>query len=1454
MAGADSPGARGSAEMPVGLSNFGHLVDAAKQQTELIVWMAEKLQEHERKLAGMDGMGTRSASDGLSVRAWKPGLKRSESQAKASMPPLAKGEPASPPNGSQSRGSGATLGVSVSEAPTTAASLAAAAPADEEGAAHPAPAGPPQASPLAGEGERESDASSLESRVVLPVALAEQAEFGSSAPGQGRESIAEDSASVMQERVTPRRASVAEGWMEQRLEEFAEYMREELERAAEVSSQSIARLAAQMRAMSPRAASAAESPDSASLTRGGQHGPASPPGEPSELEAAEEELPAMAGAGAQPADADGPGEGRAERRGAEGSRPGSAAREGPRPASPLAGLESSEQLALVRGMAEGLQRQMDRIHVDELKDIRLEHVSMKADVDELREGVRLLEQELLRLRPGGDADEGAAELHRLVHRASSDAAREGEPQAAASAASEKRSAESEEDDESLGPLGGALQGSEDFAEVDHEAAQVVKRLEERLKTLEEEHRVSKAKLGHSIQILEKAAREDDENHRRQFKAWNLANQVDVIQSVVAEEMRHVRDEVRKEMRQAGPSTAGPLLRGPSPWGEDVGRAGNAAAAPAPAADRDKDMKEVEEKLRRLQECYQQNTLKIAGLKSATRAIEHSASSAMDKAKRVADDMDAVAEMAQRHEARLEFLARDGVGIADAQVLARSLSEVSGLHSIQSAPSLPSASQTPSPGPSQRKPAAGAARQGRRRSSLIVGADAQQPAVEATASGEASPGGVSEIGSMPPATPARRLSAVHSGVDDGVTARFVRLGKKVTDLQGETTEQMRAMQTTVTLLSQRLGMMESFLPKRLRRQVEKIIEMEMDKEAKEKEKMEEDEERIRKEKSKENKTKKSKKDEKEKKSVDFASREKLVETKEFKIDDDEQVPWQKIGEPDVRWSWCFQPRNEMGRDLALHFQTMEDERQEFEDEIRRLLDDARKNGNLLGRRPHQPHRGIAERRVTHQEAMGAASSADTQEEPASPGGGLEVPQEELVAEFPPSPNTDRSLDRISKRVDKVVLPQIAELADRMDRMVVELRDTKKASESKLDAKADKQQVQGLAVKVAFFDTFDPAKLESRIDSAEGAIKFVEQLNDRLAMQVRKAESSAVNKNDITKLWQEVSGIKVDAQKLTKSIQDVTTNSFNATQKLSIKMEEVGKRFEMEVKTLQSEKATVKDLTALSEKVKLLEIAIKSSSKALTESSGPEVNVVVKRIILGMEDKLMLLENKIQALINGGVAVGGDAGGGMATLQGLPVEQTEKLGQDIEHATQAVQKLKQEVGLSKADLDSVKMQLATHIDIAQRINVLVESVSPGEGESSDGAGSLTLSRVQVMIAAAARQLVAGSKWVTREAFDHRISEIQSQVQLSSRQLLGQVEEMVATSGRALQPPAAANGGLLPKVVTAKQAGGTLQLQYVEAERASQSARGPRRREDQAGSVAVRKVMSHTVGGGALPWPGR
>merc|ERR1712151_126435 len=90
---------------------------------------------------------------------------------------------------------------------------------------------------------------------------------------------------------------------------------------------------------------------------------------------------------------------------------------------------------------------------------------------------------------------------------------------------------------------------------------------------------------------------------------------------------------------------------------------------------------------------------------------------------------------------------------------------------------------------------------------------------------------------------------------------------------------------------------------------------------------------------------------------------------------------------------------------------------------------------------------------------------------------------------------------------------------------------------------------------------------------------------------------------------------------------------------------------------------------------------------------------------------------------------------------------------------------------------------HVELAQRLNVFVES-NDVMGNGDDGT-SLSLGRVQVMIAAAARQLVAGSKWITKETFDIRIGELRKEYMYSSRQMQAQLEELGALFMKSIPP---------------------------------------------------------------------
>jgi hypothetical protein len=107
------------------------------------------------------------------------------------------------------------------------------------------------------------------------------------------------------------------------------------------------------------------------------------------------------------------------------------------------------------------------------------------------------------------------------------------------------------------------------------------------------------------------------------------------------------------------------------------------------------------------------------------------------------------------------------------------------------------------------------------------------------------------------------------------------------------------------------------------------------------------------------------------------------------------------------------------------------------------------------------------------------------------------------------------------------------------------------------------------------------------------------------------------------------------------------------------------------------------------------------------------------------------------------------------------------------------LKQDINLSKVDIEHIAEQGQQHIDLAQRLNVLVEGAATATGVGDEGT-VLSLNRVQVMIAAAARQLVAGSKWITKETFDLRITEMRKEYLNGSRHVQTQIEAQLAELG--------------------------------------------------------------------------
>merc|ERR1719201_799137 len=136
-------------------------------------------------------------------------------------------------------------------------------------------------------------------------------------------------------------------------------------------------------------------------------------------------------------------------------------------------------------------------------------------------------------------------------------------------------------------------------------------------------------------------------------------------------------------------------------------------------------------------------------------------------------------------------------------------------------------------------------------------------------------------------------------------------------------QFEAIKKEIQILSERTNMITSFLPRRLKRMVERLLLLHK--------KEEED--------AHENEKVTTKRRGSDVKGVKISDKDPEVQSFQAEVDK-ERVPWQLIGEPDAKWSWCLQPRNEMGRDLARYFEMLEHEKEELEENMATQIDSLR----------------------------------------------------------------------------------------------------------------------------------------------------------------------------------------------------------------------------------------------------------------------------------------------------------------------------------------------------------------------------------------------------------------------------------------------------------------------------------------------------------------------------------
>lgn len=507
----------------------------------------------------------------------------------------------------------------------------------------------------------------------------------------------------------------------------------------------------------------------------------------------------------------------------------------------------------------------------------------------------------------------------------------------------------------------------------------------------------------------------------------------------------------------------------------------------------------------------------------------------------------------------------------------------------------------------------------------------------------------------------------------------------------------------------------------------------------------------------------------------------VETKTFQVETDTVMPWQLIGEPDVKWSWCLKTQTEMGRDLANYFEQLEHEREEFEKKIMETCRSLLQNSAPVFS-------------VTTKGARAYAGS------PVAGDGEFSAAERE----------------KVSARIEKAIVPQLSALDERIERLASELNLVKRIMDNDHVIKADKDEVQLLAMRISTLEAFDVKELKIRVETIEGHKNYVEELLDKTNDRLRKLESTCALRADVAKVKTELGVVKTDTKKLQEDVRDASVITYNANRRFVSELEQVKIELEKAINGIQKGKVNVTEFVTVRDKVVRLEVTMRDNRTILAESGGQELSAVVKRIILNMEDKIMMIEKKIEALCQGRVAAQQDGAirfdQQAVNVRPLTASQEAALGSlgtEISQMTQVVQQLKQDINVSKVEVEQISEQGMQSLELANRLNVLVENAFPGAEEEGT---VLSLNRVQVMVATAARQLVAGSKWVTKETFDSRLSEMRSEYMSENRHLHVQIEDLGSRVSKVVLPGSAqlqlALPGKLPKM--------PLKKSYVEQDR--------------------------------------
>eukprot|EP00439_Symbiodinium_sp_Y106_P049393 s6168_g6.t1 len=198
------------------------------------------------------------------------------------------------------------------------------------------------------------------------------------------------------------------------------------------------------------------------------------------------------------------------------------------------------------------------------------------------------------------------------------------------------------------------------------------------------------------------------------------------------------------------------------------------------------------------------------------------------------------------------------------------------------------------------------------------------------------------------------------------------------------------------------------------------------------------------------------------------------------------------------------------------------------------------------------------------------------------------------------------------------------------------------------KVDKEDLQLVVSRLGAIEKLNIPDLKIRIEALEGDTKFSAQNVTELREKVFKVESVAAPRSELTKVQNGFEQLMSDHQAMKVELKEASASMYNSNRKFIHELQEVKTTTQNSITVLHKQKVEIPDLAAVTDKVVKLEQSIKDNRRILGDGGGQdntatswegaclfdmEINAVVRRIILNLEDKIMVLEKKIDALADG-----------------------------------------------------------------------------------------------------------------------------------------------------------------------------------------------------------------------------